>query len=225
MRLPAAHVFRGLIQIAAVAGVAGALTLMASISWVRVTAHPHIYTATDVPSAPVAIVFGALVEPSGEPSDFLEARLALGKRLYDAGKVQAILVSGDNSTAHYDEPDVMRSWLINHGVPAVKVVADYAGFDTYDTCVRAHRIFGVTRAILVSQAFHIPRAVTVCRHEGVVADGVGDSSVSDHLAWWRGAIREQGADVKAAFDVMSARSPVFLGRRETSIATALAAPR
>jgi vancomycin permeability regulator SanA len=178
-----------------------------------------------VPAAPVAIVFGALVDPSGQPSDFLAARLALGKQLYDTGKVQALLVSGDNSTAHYDEPDVMRQWLIDRGVPAIKVVADYAGFDTYDTCVRAHRIFGVTHAILVSQSFHVPRAVTICRNEGVLADGVGDSSVSDHLAWWRGAVREQAADIKAAYDVVSGRSPVFLGRLETSIATALAAPR
>jgi vancomycin permeability regulator SanA len=210
-------------KIAAVVALVGGLILAACVSWVRLSARSHIYSAADVPPAPVAIVFGALVNPSGTPSDFLVARLALGQRLYDSGKVRALLVSGDNSTAHYDEPDVMRHWLIDHGVPPAKVVADYAGFDTYDTCVRAHRIFGVQRAILVSQAFHVPRAVTICRREGVLADGVGDTSVSDQFAWWRGTAREQAADIKAAYDVLSGRSPVFLGRRETSLDAALAA--
>lgn len=179
-----------------------------------------------MPPAPVALVLGAEVYPDGQPSAFLLARLGLAKRLYDTGKVQALLVSGDNGRPDYDEPDVMRQWLIDHGVPPVKVVADYAGFDTYDSCVRANKIFGVRQVIIVSQSFHLPRAITICRHEGVVATGVGDSSVaSDHLAWWHSVIREQFADVKAAWDVTTGRRPVFLGAHEPGIDNALAASR
>jgi vancomycin permeability regulator SanA len=212
---------RGL-RLALVATVAGGLVVAGSITWVRIQAHGHIYRAADVPKAPVGIVFGALVDQSGMPSSFLVARLTLAERLYDTGKVRALLVSGDNSRSDYDEPDVMRDWLIAHGVPPVKVVADYAGFDTYDTCVRARRIFGVTRAILVTQDFHVPRAIAVCRQEGVVADGVGDTSVDWYAAWWKGMARDQVADVKAAWDTATGRRPVFLGKHEDGIERALA---
>ena len=212
------------LKITAVGILAVALTLIGCVSWVRLSARSHLYSAATVPSAPVAIIFGAQVFSNGTPSPFLVARLEAGMQLYDSGKVQAILVSGDNSTSHYDEPDAMKNWLIAHGVPEIKVVADYAGFDTYDTCVRAHRIFGVSRAIVVSQPFHVPRAVTICRDEGIVADGVS-APVPRTWVYWRGAIRDQLADVKAAYDVVSSRDPVFLGKHETGIETALAAPR
>jgi vancomycin permeability regulator SanA len=141
-------------------------------------------------------VLGAQVDPDGSPSPFLAARLELARRLYVAGKVRVLLVSGDNMHHNYDEPDAMRSWLVAHGVPAGKVVRDYAGFDTYDSCARAVRIFGVHRAIVVTQAFHIPRAVTLCRHLGMDADGVGDESVAQyHDEWLRGTVREYGACV------------------------------
>ena len=89
------------------------------------------------------------------------------------GKVQAILVSGDNMRHEYNEPEAMQRWLVEQGVPADKVVLDHAGFDTYDSCARAKRIFGVERATVVTQQFHLARAVTVCRHLGIDANGVG----------------------------------------------------
>jgi len=209
-----------------VAAAVAALVLVVggSVAWVQIYASGYEYGVDDVPPAPVAIVFGALVYDNGDPSPFLTGRLALGKKLYDTGKVRAILVSGDNSRPDYDEPDVMRQWLIDHGVPANKVVADYAGFDTYDTCVRAHKLFGVDKAIVVTQNFHVPRAITICRHEGIVAYGVGDSSVNYVSEWWQGATREQLAAVKAVWDVVTGRKPVFLGPRESGITDALNSP-
>lgn len=217
---------RRTVRLAAAGAVLVTVLTTACMTWVRVASHGDIYSASTVPPAPVALVLGDLVYANGQPSPFLLARLRLAGTLYDTGKVQAILVSGDNSRPDYDEPDIMRGWLIDHGIPAVKVVADYAGFDTYDSCVRANKIFGVHRAIIVSQSYHLPRAVTICRHEGVDATGVGDSSVSRYtLSWWRAYAREQLADVKAAFDVLSGRRPVFLGPHEPGIDRALAAPR
>jgi vancomycin permeability regulator SanA len=122
----------------------------------------------------------------------------------------------------YDEPDAMRSWLIDHGVPDQKIVLDYAGFDTYDSCARAVRIFGVRRAIVVTQTYHLPRAVMLCRRLGLDADGVGDDSVKRFtIPWLISATREGGACVKAVFDVMSGRDPVHLGRHETGVENAL----
>jgi vancomycin permeability regulator SanA len=192
------------------------------VGWTRVGAYHRVYSVTDVPPAPVALVLGAGVDGDGSPSAYLQARLTLAKQLYDAGKVRALLVSGDNSRADYNEPDVMRAWLIEHGVPQRRVVADYAGFDTYDSCARARDIFGVRQAIVITQTYHVPRAVTLCRRLGIDATGVGDNSVRGALVdWAQAGTREQFACVKAAFDVVSRRDPVFLGVHEPGIDEAL----
>ena len=190
--------------------------------WVRAEAFGHVYDESAVPSAPVAIVLGAEVYPGGEPSPFLAARLDIAKRLLDQGRVRAILVTGDHSRWDYDEPGAMQVYLVARGVPAAQVVLDYAGFDTYDSCARAKRIFGVRKAIVVTQSYHIDRAVTLCRSQGIDASGVGDDSVRVYTGpWAHSYVREQGAIVKAAFDAISHRDPVFLGRHEPGIDDAL----
>lgn len=180
------------------------------------------YTTATVPVRDVALVFGAEVLPSKAPSDFLRARLDVAYDLWRSGKVKAILVSGDNGDVHYNEPDAMRAYLLTKGVPDVKVVADYAGFDTYDSCVRAVRIFGVTSATLVTQSYHLPRALATCRTIGLDAVGVGDDSVKAASAgtWRNGALREIPAGIKMVYDLVSRRQPI-LGDRETTIDIAL----
>jgi vancomycin permeability regulator SanA len=214
---------RRLLLLGLVAAVAGAAVVVASVVYVDRAARGHVYSADAVPAAPVALVLGAQVyEPGDVPSPFLAARLELARRLFAAGTVRAILVSGDNSRPDYNEPGGMVSWLTAHGVPAAKVVPDYAGFDTYDSCARAKLIFGVTRLIVVTQSYHIRRAVSLCRHLGIDADGVGDDSVRDrYVSWWRATIREQGACVKAVGDLTMRRDPVFLGPHEPGVDRAL----
>ncbi|WP_422769549.1 SanA/YdcF family protein [Plantactinospora sp. WMMC1484] len=190
--------------------------------WVRRSAEEHVYPLAEVPAAPVALVLGAQVYPDGTPSPFLAARLSLARELLGAGKVRAILVSGDHGRWEYDEPGAMRRWLVERGVPDRKVVQDHAGFDTYDSCSRARRVFGVDRAIVVTQSFHIDRAVAVCRRVGVDAVGVGDESVRRFERAWRwGGFRERFAAVKAVVDVVSGRDPVFLGPAEPGVREAL----
>jgi vancomycin permeability regulator SanA len=196
--------------------------LAGSIGYVRATASGHLYAESDVPAAPVALVLGAQVYPDGTPSAFLAGRLDLAKRLYDAGKVKVILVSGDNMAPEYNEPDAMRGYLVAAGVPADRVVADYAGFDTYDSCVRAKLIFGVRDLVVVTQSYHLPRAVATCRALGLQASGVGDDTARQYTAGWRkGAARDQLACVKTVIDLTTRRQPV-LGPRETSVDEALA---
>ncbi|MET7420118.1 ElyC/SanA/YdcF family protein [Dactylosporangium sp. NPDC005555] len=213
------------LAVLATIGVHGVLLLLAgSVVWVRGGADGHLFTEQAVPVAPVALVFGAQVYADGTPSPFLEARLDLARRLFDAGKVKVLLVSGDNMRHEYDEPTAMRAWLMAHGVPDAKIVRDYAGFDTYDTCARAKRIFGVTKVTVVTQSFHLPRAVMVCRHLGLDAAGVGDDSVSKYTKVWQAnARREYPASVKVVYDVVSGRDPVYLGRHETGVEDALRA--
>ncbi len=205
------------------AGAALALLIVAASSlWLSSAASGHIFTAEKVPPAPVALVLGAQVYADGTPSPFLAARLEIARRLLATGKVHAILVSGDHMRWEYNEPGVMFQWLLAHGVPTEKVVLDHAGFDTYDSCARANRVFGVRKAIVVTQMYHLPRAVALCRRLGVDASGVGDETMKQfHGPWLSGVTREHGAGVKAAYDVVSGRNPVYLGRQETGVDDAL----
>ena len=214
--------FKHGVRLAALATVVLAATIAGSVTWVRTTADGHIFSEADVPAAPVALVLGAQVYPDGTPSPFLAARLDVARRLLEAGKVRVILVSGDHMNWEYNEPGAMLRYLTAAGVPSAKVVLDHAGFDTYDSCARAHRIFGVREAIVVTQTFHLPRAVTLCRELGVDATGVGDDSVKRYERVWRiGSTRELGACVKAVADAVSGRDPVHLGHHETTVEDAL----
>ncbi|MFY1704260.1 SanA/YdcF family protein [Micromonospora sp. WMMA1923] len=200
----------------------GVGAVVASTGWIRTGADGHLYAEHDVPEAPVALVLGTRVYPDGTPSPFLAGRLAVAQRLLETGKVRAILVSGDNMNHDYNEPEAMRRWLVEQGVPAEKVVLDYAGYDTYDSCARAKRIFGVQQATVVTQTFHLPRAVTVCRRLGIDAVGVGDESARTYERTWRiSSSREYGAALKAAVDVLSGRDPSRLGPSESTLDDAL----
>jgi vancomycin permeability regulator SanA len=208
--------------------IAGALAVIAltgaSVAWMRHDTGDYIFGERDVPEAPVALVLGAQVYSTGEPSPFLQARLAIAQRLLETGKVRAILVSGDHRAWRYDEPGAMLRWLSDRGVPRTKIAMDHAGFDTYDSCVRAVKVFGVRRAIVVTQTYHLPRAVTLCRRIGLDAYGVGDETVKQfRKPWLISSNREHGACVKAVVDLVSGRDPVFLGRRETSVDDAVSA--
>lgn len=193
------------------AGSAGALgAVLGSVAFVRSTAAGHRYSEADVPPAPVGLVLGAQVHPDGTPSEFLAARLELGRRLLAAGTVQALLLSGDAGAPDYDEPAAMRAYLIAVGVAEDLLVVDGHGYDTYDSCVRARRVFGVHRVIVVSQTYHLPRAVATARAVGLDADGVGDDSVRrTSLAWLRGLVRDQVACVKTVLDLATARQPLL----------------
>jgi len=189
--------------------------------WAGVSAAPYRTTVADARPRGVAIVFGAGIYGS-TPSPFLARRLDIARRLYDAGKVRVILVTGDNSTPGYDEPTVMRDYLTARGVPPGRVVMDYAGFSTWDSCARARRIFGVRSAILVSQSFHMPRATALCRAAGIDVAAVGDDSGGYDLPPTAyGYAREIPATARALIDVWTTPDPRFLGPPEPGVTRAL----
>lgn len=192
-------------------------------AWLFVAAGDRVVAAERAPRAPVALVFGAGLWGE-EPSPYLAHRLDTAAELYELGKVDAVLVSGDHGTRDYDEPTAMRRYLVDRGVPAGAVVRDYAGFDTWDSCVRAHRVFGVDRALLVSQGFHIRRALALCRAAGIDAYGVGVDE-PHRGAWYYGGLREIPGAVKAAYDAAFTPAPRFLGPRERGVDEAVAAAR
>lgn len=207
-----------------VALAAAALGVGGPVGYVAAASATHLHSADDANPAPVALVLGAGLAPGGGPSPALAARLDIAKKLLDAGKVKVILVSGDNRTADHNEPDAMAAYLRKQGVGAHQVVADYAGRDTYASCYRAQAIFGVQDVIVVSQDFHVPRAVATCESLGMTAQGVGDTTFRDIAPdqWIRGWVREVPAAVKMSAELISRREPV-LGNRESGVDDALAA--
>ncbi|MFF3439382.1 vancomycin high temperature exclusion protein [Streptosporangium sp. NPDC002721] len=198
------------------------------ITWAWLSSSGHRAVADSspgwvagVPEAPVALVLGAGVV--GEtPSPMLARRLDISAQLYRAGRVEAILLSGDNSRREYDEPTVMRDYLLARGVPAGALVLDYAGFDTWDSCVRARTVFGASKVTVVTQVFHLPRAVTLCRTAGLDTFGVGDDSSKRWVSTYGLAAREFLASAKGLVDsVLLDSAPVFPGPREITLETAL----
>lgn len=133
------------------------------------------HRASDVPSLPTdehraAIVLGAGLKDR-RPSPLLDDRITAAVRLLKDQRVDLLVMSGDNTTQYYDEPTAMRRRAIELGAPADQVAADYAGRRTWDTCVRAHDVFGIRRAVVVTNAFHIDRSVASCRAAGIDVQG------------------------------------------------------
>ena len=131
-----------------------------------------IFTERDVPAMQTALVFGAGVEPDGSPSAMLSDRLDIAVRLYRAGKVRRILLSADD-LAGDREVTAMRARLRAAAIPSGAVLVDDRGFSTRDSCARARTVFGLRSATLVTQAYHLPRALFVCRMDGLEGVGVG----------------------------------------------------
>jgi vancomycin permeability regulator SanA len=199
---------------------------VAPFAWLTLSTGDHRTTVGAAEYRPVALVLGAGLRPDGTPTTLLARRLDLAAELYRAERVDAILVSGDNSVEDYNETDSMRAYLESSAVPADKIVGDYAGFSTWDSCVRAREVFGVTALTVVTQRFHLPRAVALCRAAGIDALGVGDPSIDARgFATVYGYARELPAAFPAVADSALRPDPEFLGPREPGIPEAVAAPR
>lgn len=162
----------------------------------------QIYRDSDlVPSHEVAIVFGAAVLPSGDPSDVLRDRLDVAADLFEDERVRSIIVSGDNRTDEYNEPEAMARYLMNErAIEEGAIFIDYAGRRTYDTCARAGQLWGVEDALLVTQGFHLPRAIWLCQQLGVEADGIS-ASLQEYLKGDQFELREVFAIYKAFIDI------------------------
>lgn len=165
---------------------------------------------TDVRHAQVAIVPGALVQPDGRMSTMLADRVRQATALWRAGKVERILVSGDHHTWAYDEPDTMRKALVRAGVPGRVVFEDHAGFDTWATMVRARSVFGVRDAVVVTQGFHMPRALYLAEAAGIDATGLTSDLHPYGVQGTKSDLREMLSRVKAVADT-TLNTPAMAG--------------
>jgi vancomycin permeability regulator SanA len=172
--------------------------------------HAHVRAPVAVQRADAIVVLGAGLLGDGAPSDVLRDRLATAQALYASGAAPRVLVSGDHAGRDYDEPRAMQRWLIDHGVPREAIFMDHAGVDTYSTMWRARHVFDVRRAIVVTQAFHLPRALFVGARLGMEVEGVeADLRTYRGAAWL--AVREVASRTKAWLDVAIGRTPRFAG--------------
>jgi len=176
-------------------------------------AHSKTFSQVDTtPAGRVAIVFGAGLWRDGKPTPVLRDRVATAASLYFAGKVEKLLMSGDNRFDTYNEPAAMRDYAVELGVPEEAIVLDYAGQRTYDTCYRARDIFGIRQAILVTQAFHLPRALYTCNKLGVRAIGVpADRRIYRNYSLFAWNMREVPATLVALWEVHVSRPQPILG--------------
>ena len=184
-------------------------------AWVHWRVGSHIYDEVQaVPPANVALVLGAGLWSDGSPTPALYDRVATAAALYQVGAVKKLLMSGDNRFEWYNEPEAMRQLAIRLGVPDEDIVLDYAGRRTYDSCYRARAIFGVERAVIVTQRFHLDRALYLCGALGVQAVGVvADRRVysSPSRQWWY--LRETAALANAWLDIHVLHPQPVLGEK------------
>jgi SanA protein len=181
----------------------------------RLHARSRLYEPGNAPFESVAIVFGAGLYRNGSPTPVLRDRVATAVELYHDGRVEKLLMSGDNNAFGHNEPAAMQDYAVSLGVPDQDIILDYAGRRTYDTCYRARDIFHIDSAILVTQAFHLPRALYTCNMLGVPAVGVPADlrqyrRVSQ--AFWN--LRESAATAVALWQIHVSQPEPILGSPE-----------
>lgn len=188
------------------------LGLLISLLVIPLTATAYIGLMTngvryikpeEVPQERLAMVFGAGILANGKPTPMLADRVEAAVKLYQIGRVQKLLMTGDNSKVSYNEVRSMQQYAHDLGVPMKNIVLDYAGFSTYESCYRAHQIFGLHKAVVVTQNYHLPRAIYTCRRFGLDTVGLGTPDIEIYGLW--GMIpylrREMLANVKALWEV------------------------
>ncbi len=178
----------------------------------------RVYPVESAPTERVAIVFGAGLTRSGQPTPVLRDRVETAVQLYQAGKVETLLMSGTTDASRYSEPEAMREYAISLGVPAEAIVLDDGGYRTYDTCYRAKAVYGLDSALLVTQSFHMPRALFLCNALGLKASGV----IASNRHYWPPMlliwnVREQVATLGALVDIYVLHPTPALGNPQPNL--------
>lgn len=195
---------------------AGTVALWWCDRHIRLTTVAAVYDRVeDIPHNTVGLVLGTAEKSRhGGPNAYFTHRMEAAAALFHAGKVDHLLLSGDNGRKGYNEPADMRRALIHAGVDSSAITLDYAGFRTYDSMVRAQAVFGQERFTVISQRFHNERAVYIAEQAGLHAVGFNARAVAGRSGW-RTALREKAARVKVFVDMALGVDPKFLGEPVT----------
>lgn len=181
---------------------------------VEKSASGKVYSSTEkIPYNKVGLLLGTgKILSNGQINLYYKYRIEAAVKLFKSGKIDCILVSGDNSTKDYDEPSSIKNDLIKKGVPANKIYLDYAGFRTLDSVVRSRMIFGQSSITIISQQFHNERAIYIASHKDIKAVGFNAKDVNVHYGF-KTRLRERFARVKMILDLVFGKKPKFLGEK------------
>lgn len=193
-------------------GILSALSIWLSNRQVNAATSGLLYTSVkDIPHNKVGLLLGTgKCLSSGYLNRYYKNRIEAAVALYKAGKIDFILVSGDNSRKDYDEPTTMKEDLIRQGIPEDKIFLDYAGFRTLDSVVRSNAIFGQTSITVISQEFHNQRALYIAKRKGITAVGYNAKDVGKQYGKYT-RLRERLARVKMMLDLTFGKKPKFYG--------------
>ncbi|UWX60169.1 YdcF family protein [Chryseobacterium oranimense] len=171
------------------------------------------YNISDVPETKVALLLGTGKNlNNGMPNAYFYNRIQAAIDLYKSGKIKYIIVSGDNSTKDYNEPEDMQLTLMKYGIPKDRIIMDHAGFRTLDSVVRAKEIFGQNKLVIISQKFHNERAVFLAKKNGIEAFGYNANDVNKY-AGLKTNLREYLAKTKVYWDLIFRVQPKFGGEK------------
>ncbi len=182
--------------------------------WVKKSTSAQMFTSVeDMPTNKVGLLLGTRKAlKSGRVNLYYSYRLDAAEQLFKSGKIEYILISGDNSREAYDEPTDMKDDLIARGIPENKIYLDYAGFRTLDSVVRANAIFGQEKFTVISQPFHNERAIFISEKKGFQTVGFNAKEVGSRYGW-KVQVREKLARVKMLLDIMVGKQPKFYGEK------------
>lgn len=206
--------FKRLLILGAVSIIIVFIIVYAANKIVIKSTQDKLYTSTtEIPKNKVGLLLGtAKYLSNGQENLYYKYRIQAAVELYKTGKIEYILISGDNSRKTYDEPTQMKEDLVAEGIPASKIILDYAGFRTLDSVVRCKKIFGQDDITVISQQFHNERAIYIAEHKGIKAVGFNAKSVSKRYGF-KTNLREKLARVKMLLDLAIGLDPKFLGKK------------
>ena len=191
---------------------AAMLTLVCNAKVKKSAVGRMFQDVSEIPYRRVGIVLGTSpFRSDGSPNMYYRYRMETAARLYSAGKISYIIVSGDNHKHDYNEPECMRRSLVALGVPDSVVYSDYAGFRTFDSMVRCKEVFGQDSVTVISQGWHNERALYIAQHAGLDAIALNANDVPMKPYYVKSHTRELLAKVKVVLDVVFHKQPKFLG--------------
>lgn len=201
---------------------AGVLAFLLVVAYANVTAvwgsRGRLYDdVSEVPATQVGLVFGTTDRVNGRENLYFRYRIDAAVRVWKSGRIKTVIVSGDNRSQYYNEPEKMKQALVERGIPKDRIVCDYAGLRTLDSVVRAKEIFGTNSILFISQQFQNERAIYLAKANGMDAYGFNAQDVETQ-AGMKTRIREVGARVKMWLDVN------FLGTRPVHLGDKIALP-
>lgn len=206
--------FKTILRIGLLIGIFSLIGLFGADRLVEKTASDKVFNSTEeIPYNKVGLFLGTgKILSNGRINLYYKYRIDAAGELFKAGKIDYILVSGDNSTKDYDEPSTIKEDLIKNGIPANRIFLDYAGFRTLDSVVRCKEIFGQSSITIISQQFHNERAIYIAKRKDIDAVGFNAQDVNVNYGF-KTQIREKFARVKMVLDLIFGKKPKFLGEK------------